>query len=50
MPRIPYPATMLASASDPHGEGLNGFVLRFLMQTASQDDYRAIEGLTTSMA
>jgi hypothetical protein len=50
MPRIPYPPTMLASAQDPHGEGLNGLVMRFLMQTASKDDYKAIEGLTTSMA
>jgi hypothetical protein len=50
MPRIPYPATMLSSTQDQHGEGLNGLVLRFLMQTASLDDYQAIEGLTTSMA
>jgi hypothetical protein len=50
MPMIPYPPTMLAAAEDPHGEGLNGLVLRFLMQTADQDDYQAIEGLTTSMA
>jgi len=50
MPRIPYPPTMLSTVKDPHGDGLNGLVLRFLMQTADQDDYKAIEGLTTSMS
>ena len=50
MRHIPYPPTMLATAEDPHGQGLNGLVLRFLMQTASHDDYKAIEGLTTSIS
>lgn len=50
IPRVPYPPSMLASVSAPHGEGLNEFVLRFLMQTASVDDFKALEGLTTSMA
>ncbi len=50
MKTIPYPPTMLSSVTDPHGEGLNGLVLRFLMQTADKEDYKIIEGLTTSMA
>ena len=50
MPKIPYPVTMLTVAQDPHGGGLNGLVLRFLMQTADAEDCRALEGLTTSMA
>jgi len=50
MPRVKYPPAMLSTIQDPHGEGLNGFVLRFLLQTASKEDFRALEGLTTSMA
>ena len=50
MRTVPYPPTMLSSVADPHGQGLNGLVLRFLMQTASKEDYHAIEGLTTSMS
>lgn len=50
MPKVAYPPAMLATVQDPHGLGLNGFVLRFLLQTASKEDYRALEGLTTSMA
>ena len=50
MPRVTYPPAMLSTVQDPHGEGLNGFVLRFLLQTASTEDFRALEGLTTSMA
>lgn len=49
-PKVNYPPAMLHQVNDPHGEGLNGFVLRFLMQTASEQDFLALEGLTTSMA
>jgi hypothetical protein len=50
IPKIPYPPSMLAVVQDPNGGGLNGLVLRFLMQTANTEDCRALEGLTTSMA
>ena len=50
IPHVKYPPSMLATVKDPHGEGLKDFVLRFLLQTASMEDFRAIEGLTTSMA
>jgi hypothetical protein len=50
MPKIGYPPAMLATVADPFGEGLNGLVTRFLMQTASAEDLRILEGLTTSMA
>ncbi len=49
LPR-PYPPAMLAEVEDPYGAGLNGLVSRFLLQTATADDFRALEGLTTSMA
>jgi len=47
---VKYPPAMLSTVKDPYEEGLNGFVLRFLLQTASTEDFRALEGLTTSMA
>ncbi|MFH0960501.1 MAG: hypothetical protein V1897_17575, partial [Pseudomonadota bacterium] len=47
MPKVAYPPAMLSTVQDPHGLGLNGFVLRFLLQTASTEDFRALEGLTT---
>ena len=50
MSRVRYPPAMLAEVDDPYGEGLNGLVSRFLLQTATADDFRALEGLTTSMA
>lgn len=50
MPKVPYPPAMLANVEDPFGEGLNGLVLRFLLQTASEKDLRVLSGLTTSMA
>jgi len=50
IPKVGYPRAMLSTVQDPHGQGLNGFVLRFLLQTASTKDFRALEGLTTSMA
>jgi len=50
MPKVAYPPAMLSTVQDPHGQGLNGFVLRFLLQTASTEDFQALEGLTTSMA
>lgn len=50
MPKVAYPPAMLSKVQDSHGLGLNGFVLRFLLQTASTEDFRALEGLTTSMA
>lgn len=49
-PSVTYPPAMLADVEDPDGDGLNGFVLRFLLQTASTRDLKALEGLTTSMA
>lgn len=49
IPRVNYPSSMLATVDDPHGGGLKDFVLRFLLQTASKEDFRALEGLTTSM-
>ena len=49
MSKVKYPPAMLVEVDDPYGEGLNGFVRRFLLQTATQDDFRALEGLTTSM-
>jgi len=50
MLNVGYPTAMLAEVDDPFGEGLNGLVSRFLLQTATADDFRALEGLTTSMA
>ncbi len=50
IPNTKWPRGMGSQVDDPHGEGLNGFVLRFLLQTATTQDFKLLEGLTTSMA
>jgi len=47
IPKVNYPKKMFAV---PMKDRLNDYVLRFLMQTASVEDFKALEGLTTSMA
>ena len=44
IPKVPYPPKMFAKLKD---DRLNDYVLRFLMQTASVEDFKALEGLTT---
>ena len=49
IPEVPYPPGMFGAGQNTDNLGLNDFVLRFLLQTASTEDFRALEGLTTSM-
>ncbi len=47
---VKYPQAMLDQVSIDEVGGLTGFVRRFLRQEATEEDLKALEGLTTSMS